>query len=121
MNYLLVLLKDVLMRNQIRNVNFLERFMRFLADNTGKLISANSISRYMKSQGEKIIICVRPISFIRYTVTTFTAAGYLKAMTSFSSKTTASGTTWPEENAKGTSKKSSRMSYIITSFVWVLR
>ena len=52
--YHTVLLKDVLMRNQIRNVNFLESFMRFLADNTGKLISANSISRYMKSQGEKI-------------------------------------------------------------------
>lgn len=52
--YHTVLLKDVLMRNQIRNVNFLENFMRFLADNTGKLISANSISRYMMSQGEKI-------------------------------------------------------------------
>lgn len=52
--YHTVLLKDVLMRNPIRNVNFLENFMRFLADNTGKLISANSISRYMMSQGEKI-------------------------------------------------------------------
>ena len=52
--YHTVLLKDVLMRNQIRNANFLESFMRFLADNTGKIISANSISRYMMSQGEKI-------------------------------------------------------------------
>ena len=52
--YHTVLLKDVLMRHQTRNVNFLENFTRFLADNTGKLISANSISKYMKTQGEKI-------------------------------------------------------------------
>ncbi len=49
-----VLLKDVIMRNQIRNVPFLENLVRFLADNTGKLISANSIAKYMKSQGESI-------------------------------------------------------------------
>lgn len=49
-----VLLKDVIMRNQIRNVPFLENLVRFLADNTGKIISANSITKYMKSQGEKI-------------------------------------------------------------------
>ena len=49
-----VLLKDVIMRNQIRNVPFLENLMRFLADNTGKIISANSIAKYMRSQGEKI-------------------------------------------------------------------
>lgn len=49
-----VLLKDVIMRNRIRNVPFLENLVRFLADNTGKLISANSIAKYMKSQGESI-------------------------------------------------------------------
>lgn len=49
-----VLLKDVIMRNQIRNVPFLENLVRFLADNTGKLISANSIAKYMKTQGEPI-------------------------------------------------------------------
>ena len=52
--YHTVLLKDVVMRNQIRNVAFLENLVRFLADNTGKLISANSISKYMKSQGENM-------------------------------------------------------------------
>lgn len=52
--YHTALLKDVIMRNQIRNVPFLENLVRFLADNTGKLISANSISKYMKSQGESI-------------------------------------------------------------------
>lgn len=52
--YHTVLLKDVVMRNQIRNISFLENLIRFLADNVGKLISANSIAKYMKSQGENI-------------------------------------------------------------------
>ena len=52
--YHTVLLKDVIMRNQIRNVPFLENLVRFLADNTGKIVSANSIVKYMKSQGEKV-------------------------------------------------------------------
>lgn len=47
-----VLLKDVVLRNNIRNVVFLENLVRFLADNVGKIISANSISNYMKSQGQ---------------------------------------------------------------------
>ena len=49
-----VLLKDVIMRNQIRNIPFLENLVRFFADNTGKIVSANSIAKYMKSQGETI-------------------------------------------------------------------
>ena len=52
--YNTVLLKDVVMRNRIRNVPFLENLVRFLADNTGKIISANSIAKYMKSQNEGI-------------------------------------------------------------------
>ena len=52
--YHTVLLKDVIRRNQIRNVSFLENLVRFLADNAGKIISANSIAKYMKSQGEAI-------------------------------------------------------------------
>ena len=52
--YHTVLLKDVIMRNQIRNVLFIENLVRFLADNAGKIISANSIAKYMKSQGESI-------------------------------------------------------------------
>lgn len=52
--YHTVLLKDVIMRNQIRNVPFIENLVRFLADNAGKIISANSIAKYMKSQGESI-------------------------------------------------------------------
>ena len=52
--YNTVLLKDVIMRNQIRNAPFLESLVRFLANNAGKLISANSIAKYMKSQGESV-------------------------------------------------------------------
>ena len=61
-----VLLKDVIMRNRIRNVPFLENLVRFLADNTGKLISANSIAKYMKSQGETITstVIINYISFL---------------------------------------------------------
>lgn len=64
--YHTVLLKDVIMRNQIRNVPFLENLVRFLADNTGKLISANSIAKYMKSQGESITsaVIINYISFL---------------------------------------------------------
>lgn len=61
-----VLLKNVIMRNHIRNVPFLENLVRFLADNTGKLISANSIAKYMKSQGESITstVIINYISFL---------------------------------------------------------
>ena len=52
--YHTVLLKDVIMRNQIRNVPFLENLVHFLADNTGKIISANSIAKYMKTQGDSV-------------------------------------------------------------------
>lgn len=52
--YNAVLLKDVIMRNNIRNVNFLENLVLYLADNTGKIISANNVSKYMKSNGENI-------------------------------------------------------------------
>ena len=64
--YHTVLLKDVIMRNQIRNVPFLENLVRFLADNIGKLISANSIAKYMKSQGESITssVVINYISFL---------------------------------------------------------
>lgn len=48
------LLKDVVMRNQIRNAVFLARLVQFLADNEGKLISATNISKYLKSTGDSL-------------------------------------------------------------------
>lgn len=58
-----VLLKDVIARNNIRNISFLEMLTNFVADNIGKLISASSISKYMKSQGTSI----SPDTIIDYT------------------------------------------------------
>ena len=52
--YHTVLFKDVVGRFNIRNVYFLERLVRFLADNTGSIVSATQISRYLKAQGIKI-------------------------------------------------------------------
>lgn len=60
-----VLLKDVIMRNQIRNVVFLENLVHFLADNMGKIISASSIAKYMKSQNVSITSGVI-INYIKY-------------------------------------------------------
>jgi predicted AAA+ superfamily ATPase len=45
-----IVLKDIVQRNQIRNVNFLENLIFFLALQTGSLISAKKISDYLKSQ-----------------------------------------------------------------------
>ena len=47
-----VILKDVILRHKVRNVPFLERLCQFVADNTGKLFSATSISNFVKSKGE---------------------------------------------------------------------
>ena len=58
-----VLLKDVISRNNIRNVPFMEKLTSFIADNIGKIISASSISKFMKSQGTS----VSPDTVIDYT------------------------------------------------------
>ena len=49
-----IMLKDIIERYDIRNVPFLNNLIVFYADTTGKLTSANSISKYMKSQNEKV-------------------------------------------------------------------
>ena len=69
--YNTVLLKDVIMRNQIRNVPFLEDLVRYLADNSGKLISANNISKFMKSLG----LTITPTLVINYL--SFLCASYI--------------------------------------------
>jgi predicted AAA+ superfamily ATPase len=45
-----ILLRDVIARENIRNVRFLENLAVYLADNTGSLFSARSISNYLKNQ-----------------------------------------------------------------------
>ena len=49
-----IMLKDIIERYDIRNIPFLNNLITFYADTTGKLTSANSISKYMKSQNEKV-------------------------------------------------------------------
>lgn len=45
-----IILKDVVAREQIRNISSLQNLIAFIADNIGKLVSASSISKYMKTQ-----------------------------------------------------------------------
>ena len=48
--YSTILLKDVVSRENIRNVGFLETLADYLADNVGNLFSANNIHKFLKSQ-----------------------------------------------------------------------
>lgn len=48
--YSTILLKDVVKREGIRNVAFLETLALYTADNVGNLFSASNISKYLKSQ-----------------------------------------------------------------------
>ena len=49
-----IMLKDIIERHDIRNIPFLNNLIAFYADTTGKLTSANSIAKYMKSQQENV-------------------------------------------------------------------
>ena len=49
-----IIYKDVVSRNNIRNIHFLENLVRFVANNTGNILSAKKISDYLKSQNLKI-------------------------------------------------------------------
>jgi len=48
--YSTILLKDVVAKENIRHVAFLENLVLYLSDNVGSLFSANNISKYLKSQ-----------------------------------------------------------------------
>jgi predicted AAA+ superfamily ATPase len=49
-----VILKDVIARRRIRDVELLERIVRFLMDNIGNIFSAKTISDFLKNQGRRI-------------------------------------------------------------------
>ncbi len=51
-----ILYKDIIKRNQIRNVAFLENLVHYIADNVGSQVSAKKISDYLKSQKVQISI-----------------------------------------------------------------
>lgn len=48
--YSTILLKDVVEKEKIRNISFLENLVRYISNNIGSLFSANNISKYLKSQ-----------------------------------------------------------------------
>jgi uncharacterized protein len=64
--YSTILLKDVVKREGIRNVDFLETLALYAADNVGSLFSANNISKFLKSQ--------------RIEISTTQVISYLKAL-----------------------------------------
>lgn len=49
-----ILLRDVVARYALRNINFLERLVVYLADNVGSLVSAKKISDFLKAQNVKM-------------------------------------------------------------------
>lgn len=46
-----IFVRDILNRRQIRNTAFIDNLARFVADNSGKLFSSNSIAKFMKGKG----------------------------------------------------------------------
>jgi predicted AAA+ superfamily ATPase len=51
-----ILFRDVVSRFQVRNVDFLVRLIRYLANETGNIFSARNIVKYLKSQQVSISI-----------------------------------------------------------------
>lgn len=60
-----VLLKDVIVRNSIRDAAMLDVISKYLIDNTGNITSAKSISDYMKSQKRKVSVDT-VLNYIRF-------------------------------------------------------
>ena len=52
--YSTILFRDIVSRYNLRNINILEKLVQFLADNTGSIFSAKSISDFLKSQNTNI-------------------------------------------------------------------
>lgn len=60
--YNTIVLKDVVQRENLRNVTLFENLMKFLSDNAGQLVSATSLSKYLKSQKVELT----PLTAINY-------------------------------------------------------
>lgn len=61
-----ILFRDVVSRNEIRDVAFLNNLLQFLADNTGSIVSAKKISDYLKSQqsSKSVSIIINYLTFL---------------------------------------------------------
>ncbi len=62
-----ILLRDVVNRHSIRDPRFLVDLLKFLADNTGSLFSANKISKYLKSQqiNKNVALILNYLSYLQ--------------------------------------------------------
>lgn len=49
--YSTIVLKDIISKNNIRDIAFLERLIKFMIVNTGEIFSINSIRKYLKHEG----------------------------------------------------------------------
>ena len=60
-----ILFKDVVQRYQVRNTNFLENLVKYIADNVGNLTTVNNIVKYLKAQ--KVAIGANAVNeYIKY-------------------------------------------------------
>jgi predicted AAA+ superfamily ATPase len=66
--YNTIILKDIVARHNIRDIDFLERLIEYLSDNLGSYVSAKKISDFLKSQ--------------RVSLSVNTVMNYLKFLTS---------------------------------------
>ena len=48
--YSTIILKDIVQRNQIKDINLLNRIVQFMMENIGGIISSNSITGYLKNE-----------------------------------------------------------------------
>ena len=60
--YNTIVLKDVVQREGLRNVTLFENLMSYVSDNAGQLVSATSLSKYLRSQRVELT----PLSAINY-------------------------------------------------------
>ena len=51
-----ILLRDVIARNNIRDIELLERVVLYIMDNIGNIFSTKSISDFLKNQGRKLSV-----------------------------------------------------------------
>ena len=49
-----IFVKDIISRKNVRNVAFINNLARFVADNSGKLFSSNSIAKCLKNSGSSV-------------------------------------------------------------------
>ena len=68
--YQAILFRDVIARFNIRNVEFLERLILYLANNTGNIISARNINRFLKSQNISISLTAI-LNYLEYLAAAF--------------------------------------------------